>query len=101
MKKDIFEQNQDLDVVYETSDGVNFYTEHNAETHAKAKLKNKKVTKRTRSEYLDSKAKEVAKRITAINKLTTVEEIEAAIEGEKSTKVTNAANKKIEELKKA
>lgn len=55
MAKDIFEQNKSLDVAYKTSDGVFFYTENNAQNHAKT-LKNKKVTKVVRSQKKTTQA---------------------------------------------
>lgn len=60
MAKHIFETNPNLDVIYTTSDGVNFFTPNNAENYAKT-LKNKKVDKVTRAAYLISVKKSTKK----------------------------------------
>ena len=100
MAKKIFEANKGLDVVYKTSDDNCFYTENNANNHAKG-LKNKKVVKVTRAEALKPKTLPVDQRIKAIKELTTVEAVEKALKEEKHDKVLAAGKEKIEKLNQA
>lgn len=105
MAKEIFEQNPKLDVIYKTSDKTPFYTELNAKSHARS-LEDKTVEKVTRASVLKA-SKDSSKtttkpsaedRVKTISALATVEEVKAALKGEKATTVKFAGTKRIEEL---
>lgn len=123
---DVFKRNPDLKKYYETVDGTKFYKEDAAKAHAKrlesktvktverpleknaegkpAKAKpNKGNNAGSDSKTVDSKdlsAFEAAKlRKEAIEKLTTVAEIEKALEGETAKSVIKAGTKRIAAIK--
>lgn len=104
MTTDIFERHPNLQRVYQTADGTNFYEEGDARNHARS-LKNKEV--KTVERGSESKKKSSDKeskisafqsaksRIEAINELNTVEEIEQALEEETAKTVLKAGADRI------
>lgn len=102
MSKNVFKKNPNLKEYHETSDGVKFYTKHDAANHARS-LKDKKVNHVTAGD-LNAVEKPVKKsaeeRIEFINSLETVEDVEAALKDESAKTVKAAGAEKIEELSK-
>ncbi len=100
MNKSIFEKHN-ITEYYQTSDGNKFYTEHNAQTHAKS-LKNKKVTKVEKDETTadDDEKLSAEERIKAIEEMETVEQVKKALKGEKAKTVIEAGNAMIDLLSK-
>lgn len=114
----IFKNNPNLKHYFKTSDGMAFFHEHHANTHAKT-LEDRDVEKVKRPKDKKSASKDQDKsqngnknngtqetaaqaakrRKEAIVKLETVEEVEKALEGETAKSVINAGNARIEEIK--
>lgn len=120
---DVFKRNPDLKKYYETVDGTKFYKEDAARAHAKTLESDKVVTvdrplkKAGNAKPNKAKPSEGGKgsgtvnspeltpfaaaklRKEAIEKLTTVAEIEKALEGETAKSVIKAGNKRIAGIK--
>lgn len=78
-KTEIFKANPNMDCFFETTDGNAFYTESAAKNHAKT-LKDKKVTKHTRS------AEEASDKGTAATKIKELESLELTMQNYKTMK---------------
>lgn len=119
-KQDVFTANPKLAKYYKTSDGVKFFREHDAKTHART-LKDKDVETVKRpagSTAKDSEKKTASKaenpeggeeltpmqkaklRVEAIEKMATVEEVEKALEEETAKSVIKAGKARIEAINK-
>lgn len=105
--KNVFKAHPNLKSYFQTSDGVKFFTAHDAKTHARS-LDDKSVEEVKRGSSKDNKTAkskpepssfEKAKlRIDAIGALETVEEVEKALEGETAKTVREAGEKRIEAI---
>ncbi len=110
MKDPIFKENTRLEAYYKTSDGIAFFTEHDAKTYAD-KLKDKAVLTVTRkgtnkAKQTSSKTtgKELSNnqkaklRIDAIENMKTVADIETALKNETAKTVISAGKDRIAKL---
>ena len=115
-EKSVWDLNPELKAYHQTSDNNKFFSADAAKTHARS-LKDKTVeeVKRPVGEKAKSKDSDTVKasknaltpmqeaqnRVKAISKLTTVEEVNKALEGEKANSVIEAGKAQISVIEKA